>query len=101
MFASVLGMVLSIEFGIAASYALGACLYVVCAVMLVGSRQANRSSMAAAWPADGPGLARQDEAAFTLDVVAPPIQPAQVGLSGNTRTAETSGAIVPPTVRAH
>ena len=37
MFASVLGMVLSIEFGIANTYAL-----VVCALMLVGSRQANR-----------------------------------------------------------
>jgi hypothetical protein len=90
MFASVLGMVLSIEFGIANTYALGTCFYVVCAVMLVGNRQAHRSSMAAAWPADGLGLARQQEAAFALDVAAPPIQPAQVELTGNTRTAETS-----------
>ena len=91
MFASVLRMVLSIEFGIANTYALGAGFYVVCAVMLVGSRQANRSSMVAVWPADGLGLARQDEAAFMLDMAAPPIQPAQVELTGNARTAETSG----------
>jgi hypothetical protein len=44
MFASVLGMALSIEFGIAKTYALGACFYVVCAVMIVASRQASRAS---------------------------------------------------------
>ncbi|HEV7877628.1 hypothetical protein [Bradyrhizobium sp.] len=42
MFASVLGMALSIEFGIARTYALGVCFYVVCAVMIVASRQASR-----------------------------------------------------------
>jgi SAM-dependent methyltransferase len=39
MLASVLGMALSIEFGIARTYALGACCYIVCAVIIVVSRQ--------------------------------------------------------------
>jgi len=39
MFASVLGMALSIEFGIARTYALGVCFYVVCAAMIVASRR--------------------------------------------------------------
>ena len=51
MFASVLGMALSIEFGIANTYALGVCFYVVCAAMLVASRQTSRSGV--------PGLVRQ------------------------------------------
>ena len=42
MFASVLGMALSIEFGIARTYAIGACFYVVCAALIVRSCQANR-----------------------------------------------------------
>ncbi len=42
MFASVLGMALSIEFGITRTYAIGACFYVVCAVLIVRSCQANR-----------------------------------------------------------
>ncbi|MHB8272087.1 spermidine synthase family protein [Bradyrhizobium sp.] len=41
MFASVLGMALSIEFGIARTYALGVCFYVVCAAMIVASRHAS------------------------------------------------------------
>ena len=48
MFASVLGMALSIEFGIAWTYALGACFYVVCAGMIVASRLAKREVPAAA-----------------------------------------------------
>jgi hypothetical protein len=64
MFASVLGMALSIEFGIARTYALGACFYVVCAVMLVASRQTSRSGVS--------GLVRQGEAA--ADPVAPSTQ---------------------------
>src|SRR5256885_14610676 len=43
MLASVLGVAMSIEFGIANTYALGTCLYVVCAVMIVGSRNTARS----------------------------------------------------------
>ena len=41
MLASVLGMALSIEFGIARTYALGVCFYVVCAFIIMVSRQAN------------------------------------------------------------
>ena len=48
MFASVLGMALSIEFGIAKTYALGVGFYVVCAAMIVrdlwGSRMGARCS---------------------------------------------------------
>jgi hypothetical protein len=62
MLASVLGMALSIEFGIARTYALGACFYVVCAVMIILSRQANRAGAPAARPVKGLALARQDEA---------------------------------------
>jgi hypothetical protein len=39
MLASVLGMALSIEFGIAKTFALGVCFYAVCALMIVRSRQ--------------------------------------------------------------
>jgi hypothetical protein len=44
MLASVLGMALSIEFGIARTYAVGVCFYAVCAAMIVASRQANLAS---------------------------------------------------------
>jgi hypothetical protein len=47
MLASVLGMALSIEFGIARTYALGVCFYVVCAAMIAVSRQASRAPDAA------------------------------------------------------
>jgi SAM-dependent methyltransferase len=50
MFASVLGMALSIEFGIARTYALGVGFYVVCVVMIALSRQANVGGMFAARP---------------------------------------------------
>ena len=43
MLASVLGMALSIEFGIARTYALGTCLYVVCAMVIVRNRNAASS----------------------------------------------------------
>jgi spermidine synthase len=55
MFASVLGMALSIEFGIAKTYALGVCFYVVCGLMIVASRRADRIGLSAA--------RRRDEAA--------------------------------------
>ncbi|MEA2942801.1 MAG: hypothetical protein QOD09_3330 [Bradyrhizobium sp.] len=61
MFASVLGMALSIEFGIARTYALGACFYVVCAVVLLVSRQPSRVS----------APARQREIVAGADPVAP------------------------------
>jgi hypothetical protein len=44
MLASVLGMALSIEFGIARTYALGVCYYVICAAMILVSRQVSRAS---------------------------------------------------------
>lgn len=59
MFASVLGMALSIEFGIARTYALGVGFYVVCAVMIALSRQANLVGVFAA----GPDLEEVDVAA--------------------------------------
>ena len=63
MLASVLGMALSIEFGIARTYALGACFYVVCAVMIIRSLQANSVDAPAAKPVMQPGFASPDEAA--------------------------------------
>jgi SAM-dependent methyltransferase len=42
MFASVMGVALSIEFGIAETYMLGVCFYAFCAVMLFFGYQANR-----------------------------------------------------------
>jgi spermidine synthase len=38
MFASVLGVALSIQFGIAKTYALGVCFYAVCAIVIIASR---------------------------------------------------------------
>src|SRR3979409_361238 len=56
MFASVLGMALQLEFALARTEALGACVYVVCAFMIVGSRQANRMGVSEASPVNGLGL---------------------------------------------
>ena len=64
MLASVLGMALSIEFGIANTYALGVGLYVVCALMIV---VAGRQMSRAARPANSPALVAD----------APSIQPQQ------------------------
>jgi hypothetical protein len=64
MFASVLGMALSIAFGIANTYAIGVAFYGVCAVMIVVCRGAHR-------------LSKDDVASGTI-VVAPSIQPALV-----------------------
>jgi hypothetical protein len=78
MFASVLGMALSIELGIANTYAMGAGCYVVCALMIAVSRRANR---------------------IVFDVAAPSIQPAQIEMAANPKIAEP----LAPTkrVRAH
>jgi spermidine synthase len=62
MFASVLGMALSIAFGIANTYAMGVAFYAVCATMIVVSRGAPRRS--------------QDEVTSRVTVAAPSIQPA-------------------------
>jgi SAM-dependent methyltransferase len=71
MFASVFGMALSIEFGIAKTYALGVCFYGVCAVLIVGSRMAARVEASTAKPAPGSGLALQDEHSSEAEPVAP------------------------------
>jgi hypothetical protein len=66
MFASVLGMALSIEFGIANTYALGVGFYVVCALMIGASRLASRS-----------GVTGQGAMSSAAVVVAPSILPPQ------------------------
>jgi hypothetical protein len=73
MFASVLGMALSIEFGIAKTYALGVAFYVVCVLMIVARRQANRISVSAAGPVKEPGLLHQDEVASAAAPAAPSV----------------------------
>ena len=91
MFASVLGMALSIEFGIANTYAFGACFYVVCALMIVGRR--GESRVAAAEPVEA-GFAGLNELA------APSIQPAQIELAADVRTTEALEPAVAPSVPA-
>jgi hypothetical protein len=61
MLASVLGMALSIQFGIARTYALGVCFYVVCAIAIVVSRRANLVTAPATKLVTGVGLVPQDE----------------------------------------
>ncbi len=61
MFASVLGMALSIAFGIANTYAIGVAFYVVCAIMIVVSRTAGRLN--------------EDDVTSAAIAVAPSIQP--------------------------
>ena len=61
MFASVLGMALSIAFGIANTYAMGATFYVVCAIMIVVGRGAHRLA--------------EDDVTSRAMAVAPSIQP--------------------------
>jgi hypothetical protein len=57
-------MALSIEFGITRTYALGVGFYVVCALMIAVSRQANR---------------------IVFDAAAPSIQPAQNEMAANVK----------------
>jgi hypothetical protein len=57
MLASVLGVALSIQFGIAATYALGVLLYVVCVAMLAIRREEKRSVTPMV---EGPGLVPDD-----------------------------------------
>ena len=83
MLASVLGMAVSIEFGIARAYALGVGFYAVCALMIVLSRRANRIDVPAARPVEEPGLPRLDEAAAAAACLAPSIQPTQIALAAD------------------
>src|SRR5712672_4734553 len=100
MFASVLGMALSIAFGIAQTYSLGVCFYLVCALMIGGSRQASRTDVASAGPVKAPGLVRQDELAFTVEPAAPSIQPTQIELAANIKPAQELGVTVSPGLKA-
>jgi hypothetical protein len=83
MLASVLGMALSIEFGIANTYALGVGLYVVCALMIVvAGRQMSRMALPAARPAISPAVVAD----------APSIQPKQPETPAiPARTSEVAG----------
>jgi hypothetical protein len=72
MFASVLGMALSIGFGIANTYAIGVAFYAVCAVMIVASRAADRPQETGREVADS----------------APSIQPTLAESSANARADE-------------
>jgi hypothetical protein len=62
MFASVLGIALSIEGGIARTYALGTCFYAVCALIVIASRQANREGLSEAASVIEPRFENQDQA---------------------------------------
>jgi SAM-dependent methyltransferase len=84
MFASVLGMALSIEFGIASTYALGACFYVVCALMIVASRRASRIGAV--------------ELSSEAIAAAPSIQPTQAELVVNISTDKPLELTVPTTI---
>jgi hypothetical protein len=97
MFASVLGMALSIEFGIATTYALGVGFYVVCAGILVGSRQPNRFGVSAAGQVGGLQLASEDRIASVAASDAPSIQSAQIEAIADNKAVEPS---VPPAVHA-
>jgi hypothetical protein len=75
MLASVLGMALSIEFGIANTYALGVGFYAVCALMILAARRTSRIEVPAAGPLTESGL--PDAAATVAVMDAPSILPAQ------------------------
>jgi hypothetical protein len=69
MFASVLGMALSIEFGIAHTYALGVGFYAVCGLMVAIGRRAARGNMSSE---------SQSHDGIAAVSAAPSIQPAQM-----------------------
>ena len=89
-------MALSIEFGIARTYALGVCFYVVCAVMIVASRQASRADVPAAGSVDEPGSLRQQDLTPEATAIAPSIQPTPAELAANIPTRkQLKSSIVP------
>jgi len=99
MLASVLGMALSIEFGIANTYALGVGFYVVCALMIVVGRQTSRMEVAAARPVRESGLLRQDAVSSAAVADAPSPLPTQTELVANIK-AKPLELPVPPTTPA-
>ena len=89
MLASVLGMALSIQFGIANTYALGVGFYVVgvlMMLMMMTRRSANAVDASGTKPVKD--LARLDQAAYAADPVAPSIQPTEVELDANINSAK-------------
>ncbi len=74
MFASVAGMALSIELGIAKTYAIGICFYAVCAFIIVRSCRANLIGARTERPIEGLGLARREEAAAAKPAAAASIE---------------------------
>jgi hypothetical protein len=89
MLASVLGMALSIEFGIARTYALGVGFYLVCALMIVVSRRQNWVGAAAASRVGQPALPRQQEVVAAV-AAAPSIQPTQIELAADVQRADAA-----------
>jgi len=87
MLASVLGMALSIEFGIANTYAIGVGFYLVSGAMLMMGRQA---SAATAMAVSSPNLMHQGDGA--LDPIAPSIQATENELIGG---ASPAGSLEP------
>jgi SAM-dependent methyltransferase len=88
MTASVLGMFLSIQFGIANTYAIGVGFYAVCVLMMIASRQARGAAVAG--PVKQAGLVGLDEVGYAADRAAPSIQPTEIELVGNTVTAQST-----------
>jgi hypothetical protein len=70
MLASVLGMALSIEFGIARTFALGVCFYGICALMILRSRQPKPADAAAVPHVIAPDLVPGVEAASLVNEAA-------------------------------
>jgi hypothetical protein len=84
---------LSIEFGIARTFALGVGFYAVCALMIVVSRRENHIELSAAGLVEEARLTRPDEAACAAAFLAPSIQPMQIELAGD---KSTKSATMPP-----
>ena len=70
MLASVLGMALSIEFGIARTFALGVGFYALCALMIVRQRQTSRAGESDTPRVDAPALVPGLEAASLVNEAA-------------------------------
>jgi hypothetical protein len=83
MFASVLGMALSIQYGIANTYALGVCFYFLCVLILAVNRVSATET------------AHLHEASSMADLAAPSIQPTEVELVANIGTAKSRRSAEP------
>jgi hypothetical protein len=77
MLASALGMALSIELGIAATYTIGVGFYAVCAVMMLIEWRASRVDQRITDTVDAPGLVPQDGFASGAASPAPVRNPAK------------------------